>query len=151
MMFKRAIILSILIIVLGLAAGTLIGQQTSNKQATSIEEDRLKILQQDLAKKTEELKKLKSEIDAKLKQQEELKAQLEKAQQENYQRLAKIYEAMPPEEAASRIEKLDEDTAVALLLAIKPRQAGKILANVTPDKAAALSKRIVSIKEKVSK
>ncbi|WP_460181274.1 MotE family protein [Thermodesulfovibrio sp. TK110] len=151
MMFKRAIIFSILILILGLAAGSLIGQQTSNKQSTTIEEDRLKILHEDLAKKTEELKKLKSEIDAKIKQQEELKAQLEKAQQENYQRLAKIYEAMPPEEAASRIEKLDEDTAVTLLLAIKPRQAGKILANITPDKAATLSKRIVSIKEKPSR
>ncbi|MGB9822641.1 MULTISPECIES: MotE family protein [Thermodesulfovibrio] len=151
MMFKRAIILSILILVLGLAAGTLIGQQTSNKQTTSIEEDRLKILQEDIAKKTEELKKLKSEIEAKIKQQEELKAQLEKSQQENYQRLAKIYEAMPPEEAASRIEKLDEDTAVALLLAIKPRQAGKILANINPEKAAILSKKIVSIKEKSSR
>ncbi|GAB5047139.1 hypothetical protein TdN_15310 [Thermodesulfovibrio sp. TK110] len=150
-MFKRAIIFSILILILGLAAGSLIGQQTSNKQSTTIEEDRLKILHEDLAKKTEELKKLKSEIDAKIKQQEELKAQLEKAQQENYQRLAKIYEAMPPEEAASRIEKLDEDTAVTLLLAIKPRQAGKILANITPDKAATLSKRIVSIKEKPSR
>jgi flagellar motility protein MotE (MotC chaperone) len=150
-MFKRAIILSILILVLGLAAGTLIGQQTSNKQTTSIEEDRLKILQEDIAKKTEELKKLKSEIEAKIKQQEELKAQLEKSQQENYQRLAKIYEAMPPEEAASRIEKLDEDTAVALLLAIKPRQAGKILANINPEKAAILSKKIVSIKEKSSR
>ncbi|MGB9710435.1 MAG: MotE family protein [Thermodesulfovibrio sp.] len=151
MMFKRAIILSILILVLGLAAGTLIGQQTSNKQTTSIEEDRLKILQEDIAKKTEELKKLKSEIEAKIKQQEELKAQLEKSQQENYQKLAKIYEAMPPEEAASRIEKLDEDTAVALLLAIKPRQAGKILANINPEKAAILSKKIVSIKEKSSR
>ncbi|PMP71397.1 MAG: hypothetical protein C0186_03825 [Thermodesulfovibrio aggregans] len=150
-MFKRAIILSILILVLGLAAGTLIGQQTSNKQTTSIEEDRLKILQEDIAKKTEELKKLKSEIEAKIKQQEELKAQLEKSQQENYQKLAKIYEAMPPEEAASRIEKLDEDTAVALLLAIKPRQAGKILANINPEKAAILSKKIVSIKEKSSR
>ncbi len=150
-MLKRAIIFSVLILVLGLAAGTLIGQQTSTKQTTSIEEDRLKILQEDLAKKTEELKKLKSEIDAKIKQQEQLKAQLEKAQQENYQRLAKIYESMPPEEAAIRLEKLDEDTATILLLAIKPRQAAKILANVNPDKAATLSKRVVIIKEKSTK
>jgi len=149
-MIKRAIVFAVLILVFGIAAGTLIGQQTS-KPATSVEEDRLKILQEDLAKKTEELKKLKTEIEAKIKQQEELKAQLEKSQQENYQKLAKIYESMPPEEAASRIEKLDEDTAVTLLLAIKPRQAGKILANITPEKAAALSKRIVSIKEKSSK
>lgn len=150
-MLKRAIIFSVLILVLGLAAGTLIGQQTSTKQTTSIEEDRLKILQEDLAKKTEELKKLKSEIDVKIKQQEQLKAQLEKAQQENYQRLAKIYESMPPEEAAMRLEKLDEDTATILLLAIKPRQAAKILANVNPEKAATLSRRIVIIKEKSTK
>ncbi|GAQ94441.1 hypothetical protein TAGGR_1622 [Thermodesulfovibrio aggregans] len=150
-MFKKAVIFAVLILVLGIAAGTLIGQQTSTKQATSIEEERLKILQEDLAKKTEELKKLKSEIEAKIKQQEEIKAQLERAQQENYQRLAKIYESMPPEEAAARIEKLDNETAVTLLLAIKPRQAGKILANVSPEKAAVLSKRMVEIKEKASR
>lgn len=150
-MFKKAVIFAVLILVLGIAAGTLIGQQTSTKQATSIEEERLKILQEDLAKKTEELKKLKSEIETKIKQQEEIKAQLERAQQENYQRLAKIYESMPPEEAAARIEKLDNETAVTLLLAIKPRQAGKILANVSPEKAAVLSKRMVEIKEKASR
>lgn len=58
---------------------------------------------------------------------------------------------MPPEEAATRLEKLDDDTATTLLLAIKPRQAAKILANVNPEKAAVLSKRLVSIKEKTSK
>lgn len=150
-MLKKTIIFSLLVLILGVAAGTLIGQQSSSRPASSIEEERLKILQEDLAKKTEELKRLKSEIEEKIKQQEELKAQLEKAKAENYQRLAKIYESMPPEEAASRIEKLDDDTAVTLLLAIKPRQAGKILANITPEKAAQLSKKIVSIKEKSSR
>jgi Uncharacterized conserved protein len=149
-MIKKALIFSILILVIGLAAGTLIGQQSS-KQGTNIEEERLKILQEDLAKKTEELKKLREEINAKIKQQEELKAQLEKAQQENYQRLAKIYESMPPEEAAIRLEKLDEETATLLILAMKPRSASKILANVNPDKAASISKRVVAIKEKSSK
>ncbi|MEJ5227446.1 hypothetical protein [Thermodesulfovibrio sp.] len=150
-MLKRAIVLSIFIFIIGIAAGTIIGQQSTPEKSTSIEEDRMKILQQDLTKKTEELKKLKEEIEAKIKQQEELKAQLEKAQSENYQRLAKIYEQMPPEEAATRLEKLDDDTATTLLLAIKPRQAAKILANVNPEKAAVLSKRLVSIKEKTSK
>lgn len=150
-MLRRAIIFSILILVLSLAAGTLIGQQTSTKHMTSIEEDRLRILQEDLAKKTEELKKLKGEIEAMIKQQEQLKAQLEMAQKENYQRLAKIYESMPPEEAALRLEKLDEDTATILLLAMKPRQAARILANVDPEKAATLSKRVVNIREKSTK
>jgi len=58
---------------------------------------------------------------------------------------------MPPEEAAVRLEKLDDDTATMLILAIKPRVAGRILANVNPEKAAIISKRIVAIKEKSSK
>lgn len=149
-MLKRTIIFSILILVLGLAAGTIIGQQSS-KQSTSIEEERLRILQEDLAKKTEELKKLKEEIDAKIKRQEELKAEIARAQEERYQRLAKIYEQMPPEEAATRLEKLDDETAVNLILAIKPRQAAKILANVNPEKAAILSKLLLSLKERSSK
>jgi len=150
-MLKKTILFSILILVSGLTAGTLIGQQLSTKEPGSIEEDRLKILQQDLSKRTEELKKLKEEIDAKIKQQEALKSQLEKSKEENYQRLAKIYEQMPPEEAAVRLEKLDDDTATMLILTIKPRVAGRILANVNPEKAAIISKRIVAIKEKSSK
>lgn len=150
-MLKKTILFSILILVSSLTAGTLIGQQLSTKETGSIEEDRLKILQQDLSKRTEELKKLKEEIDAKIKQQEALKSQLEKSKEENYQRLAKIYEQMPPEEAAVRLEKLDDDTATMLILTIKPRVAGRILANVNPEKAAIISKRIVAIKEKSSK
>jgi len=151
-MLKRAIILGIFITIIGITAGTIIGQQTTSKESSqSIEEERIKILKEDLAKKTEELKKLREEINAKIKEQEEIKAQIEKAQSENFQRLAKIYESMPPEEAATRIEKLDDDTATALILAIKPRQAAKILANVNPEKAAVISKKIVKIKEKESK
>lgn len=152
-MLKKSILLAIFITIFGIAAGTLIGQQISTKenQNPSIEEERTKIIQEDLSKKIEELKKLRDEINAKIKEQEEIKAQLEKARSENYQRLAKIYESMPPEEAASRIEKLDDDTATTLILAIKPRQAAKILANVNPEKAAIISKKIVIIKEKASK
>lgn len=151
-MLKRAIFLGIFITIIGITAGTIIGQQTTSKEPSqSIEEERIKILKEDLAKKTEELKKLREEINAKIKEQEAIKAQLEKAQSENFQRLAKIYESMPPEEAATRIEKLDDDTATTLILAIKPRQAAKILANVNPEKAAIISKKIVKIKEKESK
>lgn len=152
-MLKKSILLAIFITVFGIAAGTIIGQQNIPKenQNPSIEEERAKIIQEDLSKKIEELKKLREEINIKIKEQEEIKAQLEKARSENYQRLAKIYESMPPEEAAARLEKLDDDTATTLILAIKPRQAAKILANVNPEKAAIISKRIVIIKEKASK
>ncbi len=152
-MLKKSFLLGIFLTFFGIAAGTIIGQQTIPKEKInpSIEEERNRILQEDLSKKIDELKKLKEEINKKIKEQGELKAQLEKAQSENYQRLAKIYESMPPEEAAARLEKLDDDTATILILAIKPRQAAKILANVNPEKAAILSKKIVSVREKLSK
>ncbi|GAB6182794.1 MotE family protein [Thermodesulfovibrio hydrogeniphilus] len=149
-MLKRAVILGIFIFIFGIMAGTLIGQQTTTQQPANIEEERLKILQQDLDKKMEELKKLKQEIEAKIKQQEEIKAMLEKAQSEQFQKLAKIYEQMPPEEGGARLEQLDDETAALILIAMKPRQAGKILANVNPQKAASISKKVVAIKEKLS-
>jgi flagellar motility protein MotE (MotC chaperone) len=152
-MLKKSILLAIIITVLSIVAGTIIGQQITpkEKQNPSLEEERLRIMQEDLSKKIEELKKLREEINTKIKEQEEIKAQVEKAKSENFQRLAKIYESMPPEEAAARLERLDDDTATVLLLAIKPRQAAKILANVNPEKAVTISKRIAIIKEKTSK
>lgn len=152
-MIKKSIILAIFITLFGIAAGTIIGQQTTPKEpeGKTIEEERARIIQQDIEKKLEELKKLREEINQKIKEQEEIKAQLEKAKSENFQKLAKIYESMPPEEAALRLEKLDDETATTLILAIKPRQAAKILANVNPDKAAVISKRIALIKEKTAK
>lgn len=151
-MIRRALVMAVFITIIGIAAGTIIGQQSLPKeqrkesQGLTIEEERLKILEQDLAKKSEELKKLKEEIAAKIKEQEALKQQLERINQEYFQKLAKIYEAMPPEEAAQRLEKLDDETAALLILAIKPRQAGKILGNVNPEKAAAISKKVTSLR-----
>ncbi|MFZ6008041.1 MAG: magnesium transporter MgtE N-terminal domain-containing protein, partial [Nitrospirota bacterium] len=63
-------------------------------------------------------------------------------------KVAKMYEAMPPEEAARKLEKLDEDVAVIILNSLKPKTAGKILAQMENDKAASLSKKIL-IKGKV--
>jgi len=49
---KRAIFLGIFITIIGITAGTIIGQQTTSKEPLqSIEEERIKILKEDLAKK----------------------------------------------------------------------------------------------------
>lgn len=53
--------------------------------------------------------------------------------------LAKVYENMPPEEAASRLEKIEPKFAIRLFKAINSRKAGKILGFVEPGKAAKLS------------
>ncbi|MBI3603538.1 MAG: hypothetical protein HY205_03715 [Nitrospirae bacterium] len=61
------------------------------------------------------------------------------ARQAELGQLAKIYETMPPEEAAVRIEKMPQPMALQLLHLLKGKTAGAILAQVKPEKAAKLT------------
>ncbi|TAJ26179.1 MAG: hypothetical protein EPO64_06790 [Nitrospirae bacterium] len=61
------------------------------------------------------------------------------ARQAELGQLAKIYETMPPEEAALRIEKMPQPMALQLLRLLKGKTAGAILAQVKPEKAAKLT------------
>jgi len=58
-------------------------------------------------------------------------------------KLAKMYETMPAEEAAARIEKMPRDRALELLRLLKGKTAGAILAQVTPAKAAKLTEQLI--------
>jgi flagellar motility protein MotE (MotC chaperone) len=58
--------------------------------------------------------------------------------------VAKMYEGMPAEEAAVRIEKMPASMAVQVLRTVKSKTAGAILAQVRPDKAAKLTEQIVN-------
>lgn len=107
----------------------------------SLEEERMNILKSDIQKEIEQLKKLKQEI-------ESAQKALDDKTKEKLTQIAKIYEAMPAEEAARKLEKLDDDIAVIILIALKPKNAGKILAQMEADKAAAISKKIL-IKSKI--
>ena len=57
-------------------------------------------------------------------------------------KLAKIYEAMRPEDAASILTKLDDGEIVEILLRMRQRQAAKVLTSFDPALAARISKRI---------
>ena len=106
------------------------------KAATSLEEERLKILRADLQAQIEQLKKLKQELEV-------MQKGLEGKRQEQLTKVVKIYEAMAAEDAAKAIEKLDDDTAVQILSSLKARSAGKIMGQLDPAKAAALSKKVL--------
>nr|MBI3612605.1 hypothetical protein [Nitrospirota bacterium] len=58
-------------------------------------------------------------------------------------KIAKMYETMPAEEAAARIEKMPSDRALELLRLLKGKTAGAILAQVHPAKAAKLTERLI--------
>ena len=57
-------------------------------------------------------------------------------------KLAKIYGAMRPEDAAPILEKLDDDEIIGILLNMKQRQAAKVLTKLDQSVAARISKRI---------
>jgi len=124
---------------------TISAQQESKKQgeapsavapAQSLEEERLSILKADIQKEMAELRKLKEETDA-------TRKAMEKGRQDRLLAVAKMYEVMPAEDAARRIERLDDESALQLLQSLKPKVAGKILAQVEPEKAANLSKKLI--------
>lgn len=58
--------------------------------------------------------------------------------------IVQIYEAMPVEDAAARIDKLPDRSAIELLRAMKGKTAGAILAQMKPAKAAQLSERLIT-------
>lgn len=58
--------------------------------------------------------------------------------------LAKMYESMPPEEAAARIERMADRKALEILRLIKTKSAGAILAQVKVDRAAKLTEELLA-------
>jgi flagellar motility protein MotE (MotC chaperone) len=80
--------------------------------------------------------------DAKAKQPQ-TKLEKERLAQEQKNQLAKIYEAMPSEDAAARLERLPERNAVEILRLVKTKSAGAILSQVKPDYAAKLSAQLL--------
>ncbi|MGO9380211.1 MAG: MotE family protein [Dissulfurispiraceae bacterium] len=107
------------------------------KSGTSLEEERLKILKADLQAQIEQLKKLKQELEV-------MQKGFEGKRQEQLTKVVKMYEAMAAEDAAKALDKLDDDTAVQILSSLKARSAGKIMGQLDPARAAALSKKVLA-------
>lgn len=62
--------------------------------------------------------------------------------------LSQAFEAMPSEEAAQRIEKMNEPVALELLSRLKGKTAGAILASISPAKAARLIEKMAGDRQR---
>jgi flagellar motility protein MotE (MotC chaperone) len=101
-----------------------------------VREHQLQEMEKEVSGMLERYTLLRDEVERKQKQ-------LDEAQEQKYQTLAKTYAAMSPEEAAARIEQMEESLALNILSRSKPKIAAKFLSGVTPAKAAKLSLRLV--------
>jgi flagellar motility protein MotE (MotC chaperone) len=105
-------------------------------QSSILEEERLNILRSDIKKELQEYQRMKQEIEA-------MRKEVDKDRLEQQLKVAKMYESMPPEDAAKRLEKVDEESALLILSMLKPKVAGKILAQMDAEKAALLSRKML--------
>jgi flagellar motility protein MotE (MotC chaperone) len=104
-------------------------QQDLDRRETAVrrDEDRLKILRQD--------------IEGMLKKQSKSGGAPTASPMAH---LSQAFESMPAEEAAQRIEKMNEASAIDLLVRLKSKTVGQILASVNPAKAAKLSEKLAA-------
>jgi flagellar motility protein MotE (MotC chaperone) len=116
-------------------------------------EKRLNTKEEEIRKEEETLRMLKLGIEEDIKRYSTLKSEiqkdlikLDKEREERFNKLVKIYEIMGPGEAATRLIKMDESTAIKLISMMKEKVAGKILGQMEPSRAARISEKIVKEK-----
>ncbi|MGB4783067.1 MotE family protein [Candidatus Methylomirabilis sp.] len=116
----------------------------ADRQEKLLAEKRTELLQLE-----EQIRKRKEESETEGKWLAELKASGAKLTKERdarreagIKKLAKLYEGMEPEAAASILSKLDKNMAAEVLVSMKDRQASKVLAAMNGQKARDLSERL---------
>jgi flagellar export protein FliJ len=97
-------------------------------------EQQLKLMEQEVSEMLGRNTKLREEIEQK-------QVQISAENEQKLQTLSKTYAAMPAEEAALRLEQMEESLALNILTRSKPKIAAKFLASMKPEKAAKLSQK----------
>ena len=97
----------------------------------------------------ERMASLKTELQGLVERTEKARQAIEQADSDSRKasmtQIAKMYEAMPAEEAAARIEKMPTKAAIQLLHQLKGKTAGNILSLVKPEVAAKLTERYMAV------
>ena len=119
------------------------------------EKQKLEMAQKEevIKQEMERLKTLKKEVEDDIVKYTNLLQQIEKSLQQaeesgnkRLRHVAKAYEAMPPEDAATRLSGLDNETAVEILLKMESKKAGLVIGMMDTKKATLLTKEIAKLK-----
>lgn len=118
-----------------------------------VREDNVKRRELSLELQEQHLLKLKRQIEESIEELEKVEkniskllAQKEQIENEKLKKLAKVFEATPPEQAGTLMSQLEVDIAAQLLLNMTGRKAGKIWGYVDPESAVKISKRLSELK-----
>ncbi|MBE0569722.1 MAG: hypothetical protein IH576_03690 [Deltaproteobacteria bacterium] len=105
------------------------------EKALKAEEERLVALRKEVEEKIAKYEKLLGEAEGREKRRQE-------EEEGKADHLVKLFEGMPPEGAAVRLEALDDKMAAVILENMKGRKASNVLAVMDPKRAAALVRRM---------
>jgi flagellar motility protein MotE (MotC chaperone) len=116
-------------------------------EAIRRKEDELKTREDELNERMRHLAGVKKDIDTRVKRLQALikdfnavKERIDRFNNDKARRLVKIYESMAPQDAALRIERLDDKMAASILGSMREKIAGKILGFVNVDKSVKISR-----------
>lgn len=116
--------------------------EDSVKEVNWIKEEkaRLEKWDKELSTREKELNKLQTIVDAKL-------AKLDQAETSRISQLAKLYDGMDARAVAQLLMNLDDDTVVSIIPRMKTQQASAVLQLIPSQRAARLSKQLITIAE----
>lgn len=111
-------------------------QQLDGREALlRSEEKRLEALKKEIVQKIESLRELEEKLTTPL---EEKKASEEK----RFKDLAKIYEAAPPRQVGTILEKMDNKTAAGILMHMNSKKAGAVWGFLSPERSVEIAGEI---------
>lgn len=106
------------------------------------EEKKLNTLKKDVEEKTARYTKLLNDLENKLKE-------IEKIRGERLDYIVKVYEGMPPEDAAVKLNALDDQTATEIITRMKSKKAGAVMSYMDERKAASITYSITRLEKKI--
>ncbi len=114
----------------------------------------LKEREEKIKVETERLNVIKKEVEADIEKYTKLLKQIEKSLDEaeasgskRLKHVAKAYESMPPEDAATRLTGLDNKIAIQILLKMNSKKAGLVIGMMEQKKATVLTKELTKLKK----
>lgn len=99
------------------------------------DERQLAILKQELITRMEQLKELEGNLSV-------LVDSMKEVEGEKYQELAKIYASCPPAHAGTILERMDVETAAAIIMNMRSKKAGAVLEHIKTERAMAITENI---------
>lgn len=111
-------------------------QIESRESLAKSEEKRLEALKQEIVAKIETLRALEERLSVPL-----------TAEDKKFKDLAKVYEAAPPAQVASILEKMDKKMAAAIISNMNNKKAGQVWGQMSPAKAVEIAKEAANFKQ----